>query len=257
MLRALIALPRKSALGWLVRLPLQLIPRRHVTRVRSGLNTGLKWVVGSSTHGCWLGTYEADKQRLVSALVSPGMVVWDVGANAGFYTLAFSMLVGDAGRVYAFEPFAENAHHLLVHVRLNHLRNTTVVQTALAAKPGMAAFQTAPSNSMGRLSDAPTGYLVPKTSIDDFVKQHPESRPQLLKIDVEGAEAEVLKGAAALLASSAPDVLIALHGQDQADGCHHILTLYGYSLYYLDGSAVGDASITRDEIYATKDKRRG
>ena len=103
-MRALTDLSPESALGALVRLPLRLIPPSHVITVKDGLNKGARWIVGSSIHGCWLGTYESEKQNVVSKLVRPGMVVWDVGANAGFYTLAFARLVGNTGRVYAFEP---------------------------------------------------------------------------------------------------------------------------------------------------------
>ncbi len=74
----------------LLRAPLALIPKSAVVTVRSGINRGRKWIVGSNTHGCWLGHYERQKQELIGRLVKPGMTVFDVGANAGFYTLALS-----------------------------------------------------------------------------------------------------------------------------------------------------------------------
>ncbi len=252
MLSTLTRLHPRSVVGGLVRLPLRLIPRQHVTRVRSGVNRGMKWIVGSSIHGCWLGTYEHEKQNLVPALTRPGMVVWDIGANAGFYTLAFSRLVGSSGHVYAFEPFAENVHNLLRHVRLNGLSNTTVIQAALAAQTDLVGFRAAPSNSMGRIAAEPTSYLVPSLSADSFLRRHPESRPQLLKIDIEGAEALLLSGAEELLESAAPEILLALHGEAQGVACRRILTAHGYSLYCLDGSAIGQGPIIGDEIYARK-----
>ncbi len=251
LLRALTRLHPRSALGALIRLPLRLIPHRHVVRVRTGVNKNMRWIVGSSVHGCWLGTYENEKQELVSALVKPGMVVWDIGANAGFYTLAFSKLVGSDGHVYAFEPLAENAHHLLQHIQLNGLTNTTVVQAAMAAQSELVGFQIASSNSMGRISQGGS-YLVPAISADGFLRKHPESRPQLLKIDVEGAEALLLAGADELLGSAAPEILLALHGEAQASECRRILLNYGYSLYYLNGSPIGEGRVTHDEIYVRK-----
>src|SRR4051812_6791863 len=87
-----------------------------------------------------VGTYEPDKQALLSKVVTRGMVVWDVGANAGFYTLACSKLVGNEGRVYAFEPLAENVNNLLKHVALNKLANIKIIQTALAGRSELVNF---------------------------------------------------------------------------------------------------------------------
>ena len=111
----------RSLLGKLLRLPLRALPTRMVTRIRRGPVKGLKWVVGSSNHGSRLGTYELDKQDALRKFVKPGMTVYDIGAQVGFYTLFFSRLVGDSGRVYAFEPFAGNIQYLMAHVRMNHL----------------------------------------------------------------------------------------------------------------------------------------
>lgn len=119
MWRSLVTAPRDTLRGRLLRLPLRLLPRGMVVSVRSGINHGLHWIIGSSTHGCWLGTYETHKQDAVRRLARPGMTIFDVGANAGFYTMAFSRLVGAKGRVYAFEPFAENVANLLKHVAIN------------------------------------------------------------------------------------------------------------------------------------------
>src|SRR5207302_1740225 len=180
--------------GFLLRLPLRVLPKNRVVKVQSGLNRGLRWVVGSSVHGCWLGHYEHDKQKAFRRFVSTGMHVFDVGANAGFYTLASARLVGPSGYVWAFEPCAENAHNLLRHVQLNALGNVRVVQAAVASRAGISGFSVAPSNSMGRISDT-ADYLVPSLAIDDFRVQRTVPVPDVMKIDVEGAENHVLLGA--------------------------------------------------------------
>ncbi len=90
---------RGSLFGRVLRIPLKLLPANSIVRIRRGPAKGLRWIVGSSTHGCWLGTYEMDKQRALSQFVKPGMTVYDIGAQAGFYTLAFARQVADAGRV--------------------------------------------------------------------------------------------------------------------------------------------------------------
>ena len=85
---------------------LRWIPDDRVMKVMQGPLRGMRWIAGASTHGCWLGSYELEKQRLIAERVSPGSVFFDVGANVGFYTLLGSSEVGAAGRVISFEPLA-------------------------------------------------------------------------------------------------------------------------------------------------------
>jgi len=253
MIKTLSKLDPQSAVGTLLRMPLRLIPRSSVVTVRSGLNKGARWRIGSSIHKCWLGTYEPEKQDLLSRLVRPGMVVWDVGANAGFYTLALSRLVGNDGRVYAFEPLAENVDNILKHVELNDLSNVIVVQAALDERVGLVGFETARLNSMGQISEKDGSYLVPAFTVDEFVAQHPDARPDLLKIDVEGAESGLLLGATQFLTNAAPDIVLALHGKAQSRTCFEQLIKLGYTLSRLDGSPMPAARPgERDEIYAVK-----
>lgn len=70
--------------------------------------------MGSSSHGCWIGSYEYHKRRLFEQAVTPGSAVFDIGAHVGFYTLLASVLVGDQGRVVAFEPNAGNVRLLIL-----------------------------------------------------------------------------------------------------------------------------------------------
>lgn len=254
MIKTLSKLDPQSTVGTLLRMPLRLIPRSSVVTVRSGLNKGARWRIGSSIHKCWLGTYEPEKQDLFSRLVRPGMVVWDVGANAGFYTLALSRLVGREGRVYAFEPLAENVDNMLKHVELNDLSNVIVVQAALGERGGLVGFEAARLNSMGQISDNEESYLVPALTVDEFVAQHPDAHPDLLKIDVEGAESGLLRGATQFLSNAAPEIVLALHGKAQSRLCFDQLIELGYTLYRLDGSPMPAARPgERDEIYAIKD----
>jgi hypothetical protein len=91
-------------LGRALRLPLRLIPKQAEVRILQGPLRGKRWIAGSSNHGCWLGSYEAAKQRKIIEFLRPGMVCWDVGVNVGFYTLLFAELVGggEGLRIRAF-----------------------------------------------------------------------------------------------------------------------------------------------------------
>ena len=243
-------IPPTGLLGQVLRLPLRLVPKQAVMTVRSGLNAGMKWIAGSSIHGCWLGHYEHDKQALVARLVKPGMKIFDIGANAGFYTLAFSRLTGAAGHVWAFEPFAENATNMLAHLRLNVVGNVTLVQAAVAGRSGVAGFQIAQSNSMGMLAENAKGYLVPTVALDVLIQEGTVPMPDLIKMDVEGAAASVLEGAKALLRHRTVVLLIALHGDVPMRACQKLLHEAGYQAFRMDGQALAADAAFVDEIYA-------
>lgn len=236
-----------SFAGKIFRLPLKLLPRGMIVAVMSGLNQGRKWVVGAGTHSCWLGFYERDKQMAVERFVRPGMVMFDVGANVGFYTLAFSRLGGDAGRVYAFEPDAGNVVKLRRHAVLNHLSNTAIVQVAVAGHIGLVGFTSGAAGETGRLGG--DDYLVPVTSLDTLVASSAVSAPDFVKMDVEGAEASVLEGARELLAAGRTIWLIALHGEIPKRDCFRLLKEYGYLIEDLAGHRV-DETFGGDEIAA-------
>jgi len=230
--------PASSALGKLLRWPLRWIPKSAVVTVRGGINAGLKWRVGAHTHGCWLGTYELPKQQAVNRIVGAGMNVVDVGANAGFYTLAFSRLVGPSGHVWAFEPLASNVANLLHHVTLNRLDNVTVVQCALAEVAALRGFQRASHDAMGALRADADDYLVATARLDDV----PMPVPDVVKIDVEGGELAVLRGASRLIAQRRTTWLVALDDPDHAAACRALLEEAGYEITRLDSP---------DEIAAT------
>lgn len=236
-----------SLAGKLFRLPLKLLPGGMVVAVKSGLNRGCKWIVGTGTHSCWLGFYEHDKQQAVARFSRTGMVMFDVGANVGFYTLAFSRLAGDAGRVFAFEPDASNMVKLRRHVALNHLTNTVVVQMAVAARTELVGFTSGKSGETGHIGGE--GYLVPAASLDELIASSALAAPDFVKMDVEGAEASVLEGARVLLATNRTVWLIALHGEVPKRDCFRLLREYGYLIQDLAGHPV-DEHFSGDEIAA-------
>ena len=80
----------RSYLGRVVRFPLKVIPGTAVLPILQGPLRGARWVVGSGTHGCWLGTYELRKLELFAGTIQEGMTVFDIGAHAGYYSLIAS-----------------------------------------------------------------------------------------------------------------------------------------------------------------------
>lgn len=240
----------RTVAGRLLRLPLKALPKSKVMHIRRGKAQGMRWIVGSGIHGCWLGTYEHDKQVALGRHVKPGSVVFDIGANSGFYTLLLSRLAGTQGRVYAFEPFADNVRYLIVHSDLNRLQNVSVIQAAVGARSGLVGFTISKGGYQNHVTEAQHSILsVPQISLDEFIGAHMEKIPSLIKIDVEGAETEVLEGARGILEQYQPIVFLALHGQKQMRACQSILAACGYALHTLAGARI-EGDLNTDEIIA-------
>jgi FkbM family methyltransferase len=140
--------------------------------------------------------------------VRRGDTVLDVGANLGAYTLLFGQWVGVSGRVHAFEPAPDAREGLRRHVRLNGLEPcVSVWPEAMGRAEGSAAFVAEGSRGDNRLSGLeaapPTACQIGVTSVDAFCRRV-ECRPTLIKVDVEGAELDVLRGARATIAALGP-----------------------------------------------------
>jgi FkbM family methyltransferase len=198
------AISRTSSLGALLRLPLRLIPPQTVLPILQGRLRSYRWITGSSNHGCWLGSYEYEKQQLISQRIPPGSVVYDIGAHVGFYTLLFSHLVGSTGQVVAFEPFPANLAYLQRHLALNHITNVQVIAAAVAAALGSANFAIGGNSSEGHLVNQATAttLTVNQVSLDILLPTLPP--PAFLKLDIEGAELAALQGARDLLVRPSP-----------------------------------------------------
>lgn len=230
----------RTFLGRMARMPLHLVPRRAVLPVLAGINRGRWWVAGSYIAGCWLGTYEADYQAALRQVIAPGSIVYDVGANVGFFTLAFSTLVGSSGHVYAFEPDARNVRLLRRHLALNKICNVTVVQAAVADRFGLVGFE---ANRIERPRSSAARYIVPTISLDGFsAAGHPA--PDFVKMDVEGAECDALAGAKTIFATSKPSLMLATHSPSLRARCAEMLTRDGYRLVQTD--LITDAEYVAD-----------
>jgi FkbM family methyltransferase len=225
-----------NLLSRIARLPLRLVPRGVTVPILSGPLRGWRWITGSATHGAWLGTYERETQAVFARLVRGGDVVYDIGANVGFFTLLAAKLAGRGGAVYAFD-------YLRKHIAANHA-SVRVLPVALSSSSGVARFATATSAAMGRLSDA--GDLEVRTeTIDELVSSGRISPPRFMKIDVEGAEYAVLTGAATtLVRDRRPVILLSTHGYLVHEQCCAFLRDLGYDIEVIrDGTADGQYTL--------------
>jgi len=227
------AISNTSRIGKILRLPLRLIPPRTVMPILQGPLRGKKWIVGSGNHGYWLGSYEMGKCILFEKSIPPDGVVFDLGGNVGYYSLLSSVRAGPRGRVYAFEPLPRNLDFLRRHLALNHIENVTVIEAAVADRSGTVRFEEDPSTSKGRIG-AQGALEVRSVSLDDWIAQGKIPAPDLMKIDIEGAEFLALQGARKLLAGSHPAIFLSTHSGRVHRDCLAMLESLGYQIVSID-----------------------
>jgi FkbM family methyltransferase len=157
--------------------------------------------------------YEADAAAAWVRLLADGATVWDVGANVGLYTLLSAALVGPTGRVVAWEPSPATFDILKDHVCANKLIDRVrLVQGAIADRRDTTVpFGTSGTDPTNRISTRIGNVIkVPVETLDGY-STDTGSRPDVIKIDIEGAEVLALRGAADLLSSTRPTLMIAVH----------------------------------------------
>lgn len=228
-MRDLEAIKAESVFGKLLRLPLRLVPSTAVVPVLTGPARGLKWVVGAGTHGNWIGSYELDQQRLLARRFhecGTTCVFYDIGANVGFYSLLAAKLMPN-GHVLAFEPFDRNIGFLNRHVGLNGTSNIEVKKMAIGAYNGTTHFKAGAHHATGYVaSDGEIEVAI--RSIDHLIAEEALPLPQVIKIDVEGAELAVLTGMSLTLRDVRPALFISTHSEQLQQQCVDLLTSHGY-----------------------------
>ena len=161
------------------------------------------------------GGFEENEWHFVEWFLKPGMAVLDVGAHIGFYTLLAARQVGDAGCVVAFEPSPRERRRLRWNLAINRCRNVRVEPFALGEYNGQTDFfvvlgQETGCNSMHppAVDDPVRCVTVPVVTLDHYLSQSRIRVVDFLKLDAEGAELAVLKGARGLLTTQPRPVLM-------------------------------------------------
>jgi FkbM family methyltransferase len=199
---------------------------------------------GAQSYGVLTGEHERQVQEALRRAVGPGDVVWDVGANVGMLSLVAARMVGPTGRVVALEPDQSCAAAIRANARSNAMDGIDVHEVAATARSGDVELVVVADRLWTRLASVGEHELeterrtVPGVALDDL--QAP--RPTLVKIDVEGAELDVLDGMQRLLAEVQPVVVCEMHGKNR-EFCAAMREA-GYVVVNLDGpepvEAAGD-----------------
>lgn len=221
-------------------------------RFAAGPLAGCKFRASTAEKYFLLGAaFEPHVGELLKSLVAPGDIVCDVGAHAGYWTLALARMVGAAGRVIALEPSPRNYARLRGNVALNESDAAAgpVMTLNLAAgdRQGSAAFVEAGSWShLAHVTyfapasevlpparpavdaQSPAGVEVDVRRLDDLVAADLFPSPSFLLIDVEGAAGRVLRGAERLLCQRHPRLLCELHNRAEQEEVLSLLAACGY-----------------------------
>jgi FkbM family methyltransferase len=209
--------------------------------ILAGPLSGSRWLPASGGKIVRLicGTYEQAQSRLFHQHVTAESTVFDLGANVGYYTLLAAKLAR-LGQVVAFEPEPRNAAFLRSNIAANRCQNVSIHELAIAATTGVAKFKFGSGSGTGAL--AAEGTLAVKTvKLDEFVATS-GLRPTHLKIDVEGAEIDVLRGGLEALQACRPTIFLSTHGAAAHADCCELLQELKYDLQPIDGPDVASAA---------------
>jgi FkbM family methyltransferase len=150
--------------------------------------------------------FERAERAFVQRFLKPGMTVIDIGAHHGFYTLLMSKCVRESGRVFAFEPSPRERKTLVFHTRLNRCTNVSIQKWALGSEETDACLHVVKGVQTGFNSLRPpavSGETYPVSvhvvRLDDWLAKQTIGHVDFIKIDVEGGELEVFRGAPLLL----------------------------------------------------------
>jgi FkbM family methyltransferase len=210
----------------------RMLPRDTLTwiQVQRGSGEGI-WLHLNPRTGrpYFQGEVEPEVQAALQKYLKPGMTVFDVGANIGFFSLLAAKLVGPGGRVVAFEADPEIAARLRENLTRNSGAPVMVEELAVWSMSQPVFFaradtEVSPDRGLGHVVDdahteqenrgaatAPATIRVEAVSLDEYVKG--VAAPDFIKCDVEGAEVEVFRGAQKLLSIKRPIILCEMHGE--------------------------------------------
>jgi FkbM family methyltransferase len=181
-------------------------------------------------------------------LLNPGDVFYDVGANVGFFTVIGAKIVGPTGQVYAFEPVPDNYSFLGKNIEINNFRNVSTHKYAISKSGGKGELFLSEYSGGSTLSEASMppdfkGTLpVELATIDDLVVEKGFLPPSLVKIDVEGAEMDVIQGMVQTIEQYKPIIIYEIDDGDEnayiqkQQECDRFIQNFGYEVIRLENS---------------------
>lgn len=202
------------------------------------------WFDKNTDNGFILGFYETSLRDIINTHLKEGNCFFDLGAHWGYFTLIAAKKVGYKGKVCSFEPMPMNFNRLQTNVNKNHLQQVELFELAISNKNGSVHF----SNSSDSFANTYLGTnksdsLEVKTkSLDYLVFNESLPNPDFIKIDVEGAELDVLLGSTQILQTHRPLLHLSTH-EIHRDGvdekCVRLLKENGYNVQLIASKMEG------------------
>ncbi|MDP2946932.1 MAG: FkbM family methyltransferase [Nanoarchaeota archaeon] len=200
--------------------------------------------------------YESLETDLVKSQINKGDIVIDIGANIGYYTLIFAGLVGENGKVFAFEPDPDNFALLNKNVKENKFENVVLINKAVSDKNGKTMLYLSENNKGDhRIYDSGEkrkSIVVDVVYLDDFLKNH-KDKINFVKIDIQGAEGNAIRGMVGLIKNNKKIKILTEFWPMGLNNFYfdskkflEILEDCGFSFY--DILEVGLIRITKDEL---------
>lgn len=189
------------------------------------------------------GTFELAELNFVAQYLEAGDKAMDIGANVGLFSVVMGTAVGPLGAVFAFEPVPLNVSRLEKNLRKNTLDNVSVFPVALGVMEGQMRLHMATDPAYPSLQEVQGGFasgaevLVQVRSLDSVWAELGCPDIALVKIDVEGSEADVLQGASRFLSTCCPILLVEANSVKELDVLRDQLCGLGYRHVRPDGFA--------------------
>jgi FkbM family methyltransferase len=208
-----------------------------------------------------MGFHEPRVARLIAREVRPGSIALDVGHMIGYFSLLMAKRTGRGGAVHAFDPDPRAHERLAENVSRNSMPWITANLLALGARTGTARFgihERIGWSSTKEVKEFSEWTSVPMQTLDDYVAEHEIdlTRISVIKIDAEGGELEVLKGARNTLAAGAPHVVVEVIPHRPGEPARELME-YMRGLGYEADAPAGDVVFTRTRIVTLEGRRAG
>lgn len=194
--------------------------RQQVIKLAKGMRINCKLWDEVQNAIWWNGAnYERKESKFIRRYLKPGMVFFDVGSNVGYYTLLAAPIVGQHGKVHAFEPVSEQHAGLRANVERNRLQNVVPERLIITDRAGTMEINLGSEDNAGTASvnmvyrENRATERVDCTTLDQYLKGREVRQLDVLKIDVEGHEPQVLRGMTETLRTLRPLLLVEVRGE--------------------------------------------
>lgn len=190
-----------------------------------------------------ISNYEKTALKQILRQVKSGWTVYDIGANLGYYSIFFSRAIGKNGQVYSFEANPVCIYFLQANLVLNNVQNCDILPAAILDKNETVPFTINYSSSGLGITQKSSFYnsklgheiVVQGYDLDHLTSSTALKPPNLVKLDIEGAEEYAIRGMKNILEQNRPILLIEIHGRNAAQQTIPLLEKNGYRFQEMDG----------------------